>query len=648
MQPERWQKISGIFKSALALEPEKRSAYVAAECGADDSLRREVERLIESHHQADKENFIDLPAAAEAAPLLVSPDEEEEDSKDRLENGQQVSYYRVIRKLGEGGMGQVYLAEDTRLNRTVALKILPADVASDKRRMQRFKQEAKLASSLNQPNILTIFEFGDLDSLHCIASEYVDGTTLRVYLSGAPVKLPDMIDLTTQVLAAVDAAHEAGIVHRDIKPENIMVRRRDKVVKVLDFGLAKLTEKKSEHSAGRSDTEANTELLVRTMPGSVMGTVNYMSPEQAQALHVDERTDLWSIGVVLYEMVAGRPPFVGVTSSHTVVDILEKEPAPLTNVGARAVPPELQRIVSKALAKNPDERYQTAKDMLIDLRNLKKRLELDAEIERSYSPESALLAETTGRNRSPATDSMDTARSKAEQSETARRHRLKLTAVVAAVFVLVAGLVIASSWSRWRRAGVDGPAPASVALPERRISYWMTVQKYRNGQPFENPFRLSGEINFEKDYRVKLNVSSPQPGYLYILNEGPAPTKGPPSFVVLFPSTTANQDLSYLAQNQRVEIPAQSWFQFDAEQGTEKLWLIFSADSVPALESVKQFANPKDHGLIKDAGLNDNVYEFLRTHLGAKPAIEKNDELKQTGLAIAGSVLVHDIRLEHH
>lgn len=176
----------------------------------------------------------------------------------------------------------------------------------------------------------------------------------------------------------------------------------------------------------------------------------------------------------------------------------------------------------------------------------------------------------------------------------------------------------------------------------------MTVQKYRNGQPFENPFRLSGEINFEKDYRVKLNVSSPQPGYLYILNEGPAPTKGPPSFVVLFPSTTANQDLSYLAQNQRVEIPAQSWFQFDAEQGTEKLWLIFSADSVPALESVKQFANPKDHGLIKDAGLNDNVYEFLRTHLGAKPAIEKNDELKQTGLAIAGSVLVHDIRLEHH
>jgi len=648
MQPERWKRISGIFESALALEPGKRSQYVAAECGADESLRREVERLIESHHQADKENFIDLPAAAEVAPLLLSSDSEAEVSRDRLENGQQVSYYRVIRKLGEGGMGQVYLAEDTRLNRSVALKILPADVASDKRRMQRFKQEAKLASSLNQPNILTIFEFGDLDSLHFIASEYVDGSTLRDYLSGNPVKLPDMIDLTTQMLAALDAAHEAGIVHRDIKPENIMVRRRDRVVKVLDFGLAKLTEKKSEHSAGRSDTEANTELLVRTMPGSVMGTVNYMSPEQAQALHVDERTDLWSIGVVLYEMVAGRPPFVGVTSSHTVVDILEKEPAPLTNVGTRAVPAELQRIVSKALAKDPDERYQTAKDMLIDLRNLKKRLELDAEIERSYSPDSALLSETTGKNLGPATDSIAAGRSKGEQSETARRHRLKMVAAIAAVFVVVVGLLTAASWSWFRRAGVARPAPATVAASARRISYWMTVQKYRNGQPFENPFRLSGEINFEKDYKVKLNVSSPQSGYLYILNEGPAPTEGPPSFVVLFPSTTANQGLSYLAENQRVEIPEQSWFQFDAEQGTEKLWLIFSANSLPELDAVRQFANRKDQGLVKDAGLSDKVYEFLRTHSGAKPAIEKNDELKQTSLAIAGPVLVHAIRLEHH
>ncbi len=176
----------------------------------------------------------------------------------------------------------------------------------------------------------------------------------------------------------------------------------------------------------------------------------------------------------------------------------------------------------------------------------------------------------------------------------------------------------------------------------------MTVQKYRNGRPFENPFRLAGEINFEKDYRVRLNISSPQPGYLYILNEGPSTGDGASTFVVLFPSTTANNGLSYVAENQRVEIPEQSWFQFDAEQGTEKLWLIFSAGAVPELEATKQFANPKDHGLIKDAGLKDKIYEFLRTHSGPKPAVEKGDELKQTSLSIAGSVLVHAIRLEHH
>ncbi|MDX6559611.1 MAG: eukaryotic-like serine/threonine-protein kinase [Blastocatellia bacterium] len=658
MQPERWQQISGIFKSALALEPAERAAYVASQCGDDDSLRREVQRLIESHHQADEENFIGLPAVAAAAPLLISEDGEAEVGKDRLEPEQQLSHYRVIKKLGVGGMGEVYLARDTLLDRTIALKILPADVASDKRRMQRFKQEAKLASSLNQPNILTIFEFGDTDSLHFIASEYVDGATLREHFSRKQLKLPEIVDISTQVVAALDAAHEAKIVHRDIKPENIMVRRRDGVVKVLDFGLAKLSERSSV-AGGPTDTEANTEVLVRTRPGTVMGTINYMSPEQAQGLRVDERTDLWSMGVLIYEMVAGCVPFVGVTSSHTIVDILEKEPAPLGSVGVRKVPPELQRIVSKALAKNADERYQTAKDMLIDLRNLKKRLELDVEIERSVSPDS--IAMTAGKNARGGADSIEARRSIAEPSESGPRRRTKLVPAIAVMLVLVVGLVIAANWSRFRRSNAVGPLPVSVPVSERKLSYWMTVQKYRNGHPFENPFRLAGEINFEQDYRVRLNVSSPQSGYLYILNEGPAPSDGrrpepgaavaesnPSPFIVLFPSTTANDALSQLAENQRVEIPQQSWITFDAEQGTEKLWLVFSANAIPELEAVKQFANPKDQGLIKDAGLNARVQEFLRANAGAKAMVEKDDELKQTSLKIPGTVLVHVIRLEHH
>ncbi|HUS12789.1 MAG TPA: protein kinase [Pyrinomonadaceae bacterium] len=648
MQPERWQQVSGIFKSALALKPEERGAYLAARCGADASLRQDVERLIESHQQANNDNFIASPAAADAAPFLFSRDSEHEVSKDRLEKEQQISHYRIIRKLGAGGMGEVYLAEDTRLDRTVALKILPADVAFDKRRMQRFKQEAKLASSLNQPNILTIFEFGDTDLLHFIASEYVDGSTLRHHLRDRQLKLLEMIDISIQVVAALDAAHEASIIHRDIKPENIMVRRRDRVVKVLDFGLAKLTEKATSQSFGRSDTEANTEVLVRTMPGSVLGTINYMSPEQAQGLRVDERTDLWSVGVVIYEMLAGRVPFSGMTSSHTVVNILEKEPAPLTNIGARRVPPELQRIVNKALAKNPDERYQTAKDLLIDLRNLKKRLELDLEIERSASPDSVTVAATTDKNVIPDTDSIEPRRSKVESQESDRSNRTKLVVGSALVLIVVAGLLSAAAWSRRWRATVVEPTPSSVAGSESKLSYWMTVQKYRNGQPFQEPFRLAGEINFEKDYRVRLNVSSSQRGYLYILNEGPSSSNGASSFVVLFPSTTANEGLPYLAENQRVEIPQQSWFQFDAEQGTEKLWLIFSANAVPELEAVKQFANPKDRGLISNAGLNTSIQEFLKAHSAAKTKIEKDDQLKQTSLRIVGDVLVHPIKLEHH
>jgi serine/threonine protein kinase len=644
MQPERWQQISGIFKSALALAPDERAAYVAAKCGADESLRREVELLIESHHNADKENFIESPAVADIAPLLSSEDSEAEVTGDRLAREQQLGHYRIIKKLGAGGMGEVYLAKDTRLDRTVALKILPADVAADKRRMQRFKQEAKLASSLNQPNILTIFEFGETESLHFIACEYVDGATLREHLRSSQLKLSEVIDISTQVVAALDAAHEAKIVHRDIKPENIMIRRRDGVVKVLDFGLAKLSAP-PEAAGGRSDSEANTEFLIRTIPGSVMGTVNYMSPEQAQGLRVDERTDLWSTGVVIYEMVAGHAPFVGVTSSHTIVDILEKEPAPLVNLGPRKVPPELQRIISKALAKNPDERYQTAKDMLIDLRNLKKRSELDVEIERSATTADVL---PSGKNVIPGTDSIEAGRSTTEPSEIGWRRRAKMVSGIAVILVLAVGLIIAARSSWLRRSTVVGPSPAPIAAPERRLSYWITVQKYRNGRPFENPFRLAGEINFEKDYRVKLNVYSPESGYLYILNEGPPTGDGSYSLVVLFPSVTANGGSSYLAENQKVEIPQQSWFQFDAEQGMEKLWLIFSANAVPEFEAVRQFANPKDQGLIKDTDLNTRVQEFLKAHSSAKPTLEKDDELKETSLSIAGPVLVHAIKLEHH
>ena len=295
--------------------------------------------------------------------------------------GKALSHYHITAKLGSGGMGEVYLAEDARLGRKVALKILNADLTKHEDRVRRFEQEARAASALSHPNILTIFDIGTEDSTHFIATEYIDGPTLRSLLNRVRMKIGDVLDIALQAASALVAAHAAGIVHRDIKPENIMVRP-DGLVKVLDFGLAKLieTQAPSADSGARTIAKANTD------PGTVMGTAAYMSPEQARGQSVDARTDIFSLGVVIYEMIAGRVPFEGETASHVIVSILEKEPAPLTRCSPDA-PSELERIVTKALSKDKDERYQTVKDLLIDLKRLKQRRDLDAEIERSISPD---------------------------------------------------------------------------------------------------------------------------------------------------------------------------------------------------------------------------------------------------------------------
>ena len=619
MNPERWHQISQIFKSAISLDPEARNAYVAGQCGSDDSLRAEVEKLIASHQQASDENFIGGMAAEAAAPLLVSENEDEPPHR-TLSNGQQFGSYVILEALGAGGMGEVYLARDTRLDRTVALKILPPDISTDKRRMQRFRQEAKVASSLNQPNILTVYEFGEVGGLTFLATEFVDGETLREQLRGKKKpKLVDILDINIQVLAALDAAHEASIVHRDIKPENVMIRRRDHVVKVLDFGLAKVTEKrpsvlKSEYS------EAATEF--KTAPGIIMGTINYMSPEQAQAAATDQRTDIWSTGVMLYEMVSGKMPFSGATTSHTIVQILEKDPLPLS----KDLPAELERIVLKAIAKDPDERYQTAKDMLIDLRSLKKRLEVQAEIERTSSPSTERPAIV------------------ADQTVSVQRNKRGVVIALVAAMLLVTAVIFGIN--KWRSARERGRAvtPAPPPVSNTTLTYWITVQKFKDHKPYQDPFPLAGEINFEATYQIRVNVRSPQAGHLYILSEGPASTQL--EFVVLFPSETANEGSSLLAAAQTVQIPEKSWFEFDQQQGTEKMWLVFSADPVPELESVKHYANRQTKGLIPNAADNKSVQNFLATHSTTKPESERGEKL--TTLKTPGNLLVYPLRLEHH
>lgn len=290
-----------------------------------------------------------------------------------LPSGTRIGRYEIKSKIGAGGMGEVYLAEDTALGRRVALKFLPDHLTCNTEYLSRFKQEARAASTLNHPNILTIHEIGQEKTVHFIATEFIDGVTLRRHMKDTQMKVVEVLDVAIQVAGALAAAHDAGIVHRDIKPENIM-RRRDGYLKVLDFGLAKLTEPRDASSGAPTHT--------RTAPGLVMGTTPYLSPEQARGLDVDARSDIFSLGIVLYEMLAGRIPFEGTTEGEVVAAILQKTPQPLARF-ARDVPGELQRIVTKALAKDREERYQTVKDLLIDLRKLRQGLEFEAEQERS-------------------------------------------------------------------------------------------------------------------------------------------------------------------------------------------------------------------------------------------------------------------------
>src|SRR5687767_12575719 len=374
-----WENLKEIFHSAVMLPTNERAAYLDQACDGDLSLRRRVEELLQSHEETG--NFVDAPAFKAAAEMLIDGVE--------LKAGSRVAHYRIFSLLGEGGMGRVYLAEDTKLHRKVSLKFLSADVTKDHERLRRFEQEARSASALNQPNIITI-EIGEQDGHQFIATEFIDGQTLRERLR-SPLDLDESLEIAIQVASALAAAHRVNIVHRDIKPENIMIRKDDGLVKVLDFGLAKMSVLRS----ATMDPEADTQLR-NTAPGVVMGTAAYMSPEQARGETVDERTDIWSLGVVLYEMVAGCSPFVASTSNEIISAILSREtPAPLTRY-SRLVPERLEEIVEKALTKNKDERYQTSKDLLIDLKRLQQTLQLKAASERTTWPDRIVSAVTDG------------------------------------------------------------------------------------------------------------------------------------------------------------------------------------------------------------------------------------------------------------
>ena len=381
MNLKRRQQIEELFQSAIERPADEREAFLDQACAGDDPLRGEVESLIASHHQArDLIGFapVDLPTIDISSTTPV-------DSQSELSISQVIGPYEVLSHIGRGGMGEVYLAQDKRLGRQVALKVLRTELARDKDRLRRFQQEARAASALNHPNILTVYEIGQADDIHFIAAEYVEGETLRRCIATAKMTVDDILDVAIQVADALSAAHLASIVHRDIKPENIMLRP-DGYVKVLDFGIAKFAE--TLHRQQPVDLEAATVELINTEPGVVIGSPSYMSPEQARGLSVDSRTDIFSLGVVVYEMVAGSHPFAGKTISDVLVSVLTAEPLPL-NRYSREIPEQLQQIVATALAKDRANRFQSMSDFSLDLKSLRQEMEHVARLASSGRIESA-------------------------------------------------------------------------------------------------------------------------------------------------------------------------------------------------------------------------------------------------------------------
>jgi serine/threonine-protein kinase len=363
MEPELWQRIIDLFNEAIMRGPKERIAFLARVCEGDRELRKQVERLLKSRGKSG--DFLEFPAFAVAPELLTN-------QRIGALVGQSIGHYRVESLLGVGGMGEVYLARDERLGRKLALKFLPESLTANEAQLSRLEHEARTASALNHPNILTVYEIGVDGSQHFIATEFIEGETLRTALTRGKLELREALNIAIQVGSALAAAHNGGVLHRDVKPENIMLRP-DGYAKVLDFGIAKLIEQRPashKHDVG-------TMAVLETRPGLVIGTARYMSPEQARAQRVDARTDIWSLGVVLYEMVAGTPPFQGGSPSDCIASILKTEPPHLPDVLAD-VPKKLQSIVDKALRKEREERYQTMNEMLADLRSFKEQTEAAA------------------------------------------------------------------------------------------------------------------------------------------------------------------------------------------------------------------------------------------------------------------------------
>jgi len=492
MKQEHWQQIRDIFDGAIEHAPDERSRFLDEVCANDEEVRREVESLLSSHDSAD--SFLETPAIAKFAHTIETR---------KLEPGKCFGHYEIINQIDVGGMGEVYLARDNQLDRKVAIKILNEEFSQDESNLQRFVAEAKAASALNHPNILTIYEFGEAENARFIVSEYIEGKTLREIIRESSLRVPEILDISIQITSALAAAHKAHLVHRDLKPENIMVRP-DGYVKVLDFGLAKLVEQKNQSMLGLEDPTVRQNL---TGTGVIMGTVKYMSPEQAKGERVDERTDLFSLGVLIYEVLAGKPPFAGGNAIETMGSILNKDPVPLSRQTPE-VPNELERIINKALRKDREERYQTAKDLLIDLKDVRQNLEFQNKLERTAAPD--LEEAKTQVVNATTSDVASHTTSSAEYLMSEFHSHKRGVLLTLAILVIVAGS-ISFVWYRFM-----GPDPSKPAPPAAKIVPFTSFQGSELHPTFspdgnQIAFAWNGEKGDNYDLYIKRNDAGSPP-----------------------------------------------------------------------------------------------------------------------------------------
>ena len=434
MTPEQWQEVEAVLQEALDRPLEDRVSFLDEACAGDGQLLREATSLVDAYDAAG--DFIEQPAIMQDARVLVG-----DEIDDRI--GHEIGLYKIVKRLGSGGMGEVFLAQDARLDRLVALKILPAYFASDDARLRRFQREARATSALNHPNILTIHEVGESAGIWYIATEFIDGVTIRQLITTQELSLDEILDIAEQVCSALAAAHAAGIVHRDIKPENIM-RRADGLVKILDFGIAKLLEPEGPDCPDEAHPDSRT----HTEAGLLLGTVNYMSPEQARGLPIDERTDLWSLGVVVYEMLAQRLPFTGATRMDTMVAILEREPPRLGEVANYNVSDLLAQTVNSCLHKETSDRLRSANELLAEL----KRVRADIACGTSLT---AAAVDSARAHRSFST--------KRFVRSTPRRYLWPLLGVVMVLLIATVGTVL------YRRSETANPASAPRAAATGKL-----------------------------------------------------------------------------------------------------------------------------------------------------------------------------------